>query len=198
MKLAPNGQKQEPALSTKDKFKDVYTKLQNSDMANRVNQMMIQRLMENDKKMQQDLSAALSQLIDLQYRFQALLKITNVDTQQLAELVNDARLQDFNKASDKEDAELGYQIIDTVEDEDNIVIITSTVAGSPDDGFFRSKFKLADTGKPELIQGLLGKQVGAKVDVMLNQKLHTVELLGIRKPIKKEVEQKADSETLSQ
>lgn len=181
MKSVPStGVKQAPQLNAKDKFRDVYAKLQNSEMANRITQMMVQRLLENGKKMDQDLGRALHLVQELQYKFLAVQQATGLKVEDLNKIANDLRLKDFEEASAKTDAAEGFTVVDTVE-EDSTVILTSTTAET-DAGIFRSRIKLTDTGVPELIQAFMGKTVGTKADVPLNGVVHTVELLGVRKP----------------
>lgn len=175
------GFKQQPQLSTKDKFRHFETELKNSQMASRISQMMVQQLIQNGKSMGEDVSKLFQLASELQYKFLALQEVMGVDVAALNAVTTRLRLKDFEEASTKEDLEKGFTAIDTVEDS-STVILTSTTAGGADQGIFRSRVKLTDTGSPELIQGLMGKTVGTKCTVKLNNVDHEVELLGVRRP----------------
>lgn len=177
--MTPNGFKQQPQGKAKDKFRALETELKNSQMASRIQQMMVQQMIQNGQSMGQDISKLFQLFNELQYKFLALQEVTGADVSKLGEVAQRLRLKDFEEASAKEDAALGFTVGDVVTD-DSTVLLTST-AGQ-DEGIFRSRVKLADTGSPELIQGLMGKSVGAKVTVKLNDVQHEVELLGIRQP----------------
>jgi hypothetical protein len=102
----------------------------------------------------------------------------NVDEATLNAKADAIKLEDYNKASDKEDAEKGLSVADVIA-EDSIVIVTST-CDDKDKEIFRSKFKLNEAGVPDLQANLLGKKVGDKVEVALNGITHNLEVLGIR------------------
>jgi hypothetical protein len=169
--------------SAKVQLRQVQTELQNSNMAARVSQMMIQQLMNNVKSMSQDLGSALNQLYELQYKYTALQKYLNVDTAKLNTIANEQRLSDFNEASLKADDKDGLEAVSTVGD-DSTVVLTSTATDETgnDRGIFRSRIKLSESGVPALIKALTGKSVGDKVNVKLNEIDHVVELLAITAP----------------
>lgn len=175
------GFRQAPQLSAKDKFNGVDVELKNVQMASQVTQMMCRRLMENTKGMGEDLARLFQLVSETQYKLLAVQQVAGLDPASLAATANDLRLKDFVEASDKQDAQDGFTTIDAVE-EDSTVILTSTAGESLDQGIFRSRIKLADSGASELIQGLVGQAVGAKVKAQLNGIEHEVELLGIRRP----------------
>ena len=178
--MMPNGFRQQPKSSTKDKFQSFEVELKNSQMASRVTQMMVQQILQNNKSMGADISKLFQMFNELQYKVLAYQEITGADQAKLQEVATRLRLKDFNEASDSEDAAQGFTVVDTVT-EDSTVLLTSTTQGT-DQGIFRSRVKLTDTGSPELIQGLMGKTVGTKVSVKLNGIDHEVELLGVRQP----------------
>lgn len=175
-----NGFRQQPQLSAKDKFREVFTQLSNVEMAQRIQQMMAQRLLENGKAVGEDVSRLFQLVNETQYKLLALQELLNVDNVALASLVEAKRLKDFNEASAKQDEKEGFTEISTVE-EDSTIYLTSTTANA-DQGIFRSRLKLSESGVPELISGLLGKSVGEKIKITLNNAEHEVELLAIRKP----------------
>ena len=175
-----NGLRQKPQGSTKDKFRAFEAELKNMQMAGRISQMMVQQLVQNNKGVGEDMGKLFQLTNEMQYKFLALQEVLGVDVAKLNEVTSRLRLKDFNEASDKEDLEQGFTTVDVVE-QDSTVILTSTTQET-DRGIFRSRVKLADTGTPELIQGLMGKGVGTKVKVKLNNVEHEIELLGIRRP----------------
>lgn len=174
------GFRQAPQLSAKDKFREVNAQLTNVQMASRIQQMMTQKLLENGKAMGEDIGRLFQLVNETQYKVLALQELLNVDSDALTKLVEAKRLKDFDEASAKEDEKEGLLAADVVE-EDSTVYLTSTTA-NPDAGIFRSRLKLAESGVPDLIKGLMGKGVGEKVKVQLNGAEHEVELLAIRKP----------------
>lgn len=176
-----NGFRQQPQPSTKDKFRSVDVELKNLQMSARITQMMCQRLMENTKGIGSDVAKLFQLVSELQYKFLAVQKASGLDVAQLNKIAEELRLKDFVEASDKQDAEEGFTVADTVED-DSTVILTSSTGTEPDQGIFRSRIKLAEAGVPELVEGLKGQTVGTKVKAKLNGVEHEVELLGIRRP----------------
>lgn len=178
------GFRQQPADSRKERLRALEAELKNSAMAQRINQMMTQQLMQNTQSMQQDLGRALGLINELQYKILAVQKVANLDSAQLSAIADELRLKDFVEASDKEDAEQNFTV-GTVVDADSTVILTSTTENT-DKGIFRSKLKLSECGVPDLIKAFEGREVGAKAIVSLNGAEHTVELLGIRQPPKAE------------
>ena len=179
--MTTNGFRQQPKSSTKDKFHSFEVELKNSQMASRVTQMMVQQIVQNNKQMGSDISKLFQLFNELQYKCLALQEVNKADPAQLQEIAGRLRLKDFTEASDSEDLKEGFTVVDTVA-EDSTVILTSTTSSGVDEGIFRSRVKLSDTGSPELIQGLMGKAVGTKAIVKLNGVDHEVELLGVRQP----------------
>jgi hypothetical protein len=180
--MSNNGFRVQPQASKKDKLRELETYVSNLTAASRITQAMIQQLLQNNKNMGEDLNKTMGMLNELQYKILAMQKLSPVSALKVAEEVELLKLNDFNEASDKEDAQKGYTVLDTVEDSSNIVILTSTTSSVPDKGIFRSKITLSEAGVPDLVSGLVGKPVGTKVSVKLNGEEHLVELLGVRKP----------------
>lgn len=180
--------------SKKDQLKQLDTELKNMQMAGRISQMMVQQLMQNVKSMGDDLGNALNQLMELQYKYTAVQKHLNLDTAALDKIANEQRLKDFEEGSKKADESEGLEVADEVE-QDSTITITSTAVDEQgqDRGIFRSRLKLAESGVPDLIQGLQGKKVGGRLTVKLNGLEHHVEILAIRKPAAK-VEETAAQE----
>jgi hypothetical protein len=189
MSMNGNGFRTQPQTSKKDKLRELDAYVSNLTAASRITQAMIQQLIQNSKNIGDDLNRALGMLNELQYKVLALQKFTSVSPSELNAEIETMRLKDFTDASDKEDAEKKYAVVDTVA-EDSVVILTSTTASSPDRGFFRSKIKLSESGVPDLISGLVGKTVGHTLSVKLNGEDHAITLLGVRQPPQADGEQK--------
>lgn len=179
------GFRQQTESSRKERLRALEAELKNSQMANRISQMLLQQMMQNMQNMQQDLGKALGLINELQYKILAIQGVSNLDVKALSDAANELRLKDFNEASDREDVNNGFTVGDVVT-EDSTVILTSTT-DNEDQGIFRSRIKLSECGVKDLIDAFMGREVGAKAMVMLNGTYHTVELLGIRQPSKQEV-----------
>lgn len=176
-----------PKQSKKDELSQLRAELDNVQMANRVSQMLIQQLMQSVKGVTEDLSAALNQLYDLQYKQNGIQKLLKVDTKALNDVIAKQRLADFEDAASKQDAKDGL-VVAEVATKDSTVVITSTAQDEEgnDRGIFRSRIKLSESGVPQLIDALTGKTVGDKAVVKLNGFDHEVELLSIRETVVKE------------
>src|SRR5206468_3418799 len=103
-----NGFRQQPQGSRKQQVRSLEADVKNTQMALRINQMMVQQLMQSNKNLSDDLGRALGLINELQYKVLAVQQVANLDTGALSKIANDLRLKDFNEASDKEDAEKGY------------------------------------------------------------------------------------------
>lgn len=172
-----NGFRQQALPSRKDQMRQVTTELQNLSMAMRISQMMMQKLATDVERLDRDLAKAMSLLNDLQYRTLATIDVGSFDKNKLNDRADELKLSDFNTASDSDDKAKGLLIADTVE-ANSTVIVTSEA--SNDQGIFRSKFKLSETGRPDLQTALLGKKVGDKFSFNLNGVDHVMEVLGVR------------------
>ena len=183
------GFKLQPQPSKKDQLKSMETELKNSQMANRMSQLLIQQMMTNMKSMSDDLTAAMAQLYELQYKYEALRQHLNADTTSLSSIANNLRLKDFEDAAAKADTRESLFDADTAT-EQSTVVLTSTAQDSQgtDKGIFRSRIKLSESGSPDLIKALVGKKVGDKVDVALNGLTHTVELLSVKNELVQKTE----------
>lgn len=181
-----------PQPSKKEALNEFKTELANLQMAGRISQMMTQQLMQNIKSMSEDLGSALNQLYELQYKYNAVQKLLNLDQEALNKIANEQRLADFNDASAKQDVKENLVASDVVA-ADSTVTITSVASDDQgnDRGIFRSRLKLSESGVPDLIKGLDGKKVGEKVTVKLNGFDHEVELLSIRNPAQVEAQPEA-------
>lgn len=177
-----NGKKQPKQASTKQKLKELETKLTNSEMATRISQMMIKQLLDNFQALRVDLDNTMGILNDFQYRTRAMLELGDFNVDELNTLAEKYKLTDYMKASDAEDEAKGYTIDnDGVIDENSIIIITSTTNGNEDKGIFRSKFKLNECSTESLREQLLGKKVGDVVTQEINGDIHDIAILELRR-----------------
>lgn len=173
------GVKQDPKPSKAEQLESLDKELKNLQMAGRVTQMMVQKMMQNMQTLGQDLGKAFATINELQYKLLAMQSVGNFDMKAMQVKAEELRLNDFIEASDAEDKQGNFTIGDKVQ-ENSTVIITSTT--SDDTGIFRSRIKLSECGVPALIQGLMDQSIGTKVTCKLNDIDHVVELLGIRNP----------------
>lgn len=175
------GFRQQAESSRKERLRSMETELKNSQMASRISQMMTQQIMQNMQNMQQDLGRALGLINEMQYKVLAVQKVANLDLTELNAIAAQLRLNDFNEASDREDAENGFTVGVEVNDS-STVILTSKTDNGPDGGIFRSRIELSKCGVPDLIKAFMGREAGAKAIVKLNGVDHEIELLGVRQP----------------
>jgi len=175
-----NGFRDQRQPGRKEKIRGLDVELKNTAMSVRINQMMTQQIMQNLKGMHEDVSRALNLISEMQYKILAIQKVGGFDVTTMNQIANEQRLQDFCEASDREDAEKGFTHGDVV-NEQSTVIVTSTTEGT-DQGIFRSRLKLSESGVPDLITAFMGSSVGAKAKINLNGVNHEVELLAIRQP----------------
>lgn len=173
-----------PQASKKDQLNELKTELANLQMAGRVSQMMTQQLMQSVKAMSEDLGSALNQLYELQYKYNALVKLQNLSAEELNKIGNEQRLIDFNEASAKADLKESLVPTDVVGSQSTVTITSDAKdVDGHDRGIFRSRLLLRECGVPDLINALDGKKVGDKVTVKLNGLDHNVELLSVREPV---------------
>jgi hypothetical protein len=174
------GFRSQPQSSRKEKMREVDVELKNLSMSVRISQMMTQQIMQNLKPMHEDLARVTGLIQELQYKVLAAQKVSGLDVEQLNAVANEMRLSDFNDASDKEDQTAGFTVGDVVNEQSTVVLTSTTEA--KDRGIFRSRLKLAECGVPDLIKAFMGREVGAKAVLQLNEIEHVVELLAIRQP----------------
>jgi len=156
--------------------------VENLNMAIKINQMLMKQVMENLVPMQGDLKSMTGMFNDFQYRFLATQKLLSVKPEEMAKIADALKLEDWERASLKDDQDQGFVAADTVESATDVVIITSkTPAETEDKGIFRSKTVLAETVNQTLIDGFLNKRVGEVAEVELNGVKHVVTLLGVRR-----------------
>jgi hypothetical protein len=150
-------------------------------MAIRVSQMLLKQALERLDDSEAKNRQNMSMLNDFQYRLLGLQAATKVDISEVTKAADDLKLVDWNKASDAEDEKDNLVAADSVSSQDNIVILTSTTPSvTPDVGIFRSRTSVSEIGNRELIDTLIGKNVGDKFEFDLNGSKHVIELLGVR------------------
>lgn len=176
--MSSNGFRKQPSSGKKQQIAQMQVEMQNLQMAIRVSQMMMQQLVSQIQKMNQDMQNTAAIANNLDYRTLALMDQLSVNKDALEATADALKLKDYNEMSDKEDKEKNYAVVDTVED-DSIVIITSEAPENK--GIFRSKFRLADAMQ-HLQDALKGKKTGDKVPALLNGATHLIEIVGVRKP----------------
>ncbi len=164
------------------KFDRLQNQVRQLEMSTRINQMVLKQVGTAMDKMTAELRHVEGEMGDLRYRLTAYQNITNVDKDLLQEETDRLKLIDFNTASGKEDSDKSLLVVDTVESQDDIVIITSkTPKETEERGFLRSKIQLKAMNQPVLQASLMGKTVGDKVTADLNGTEHEIELLGVRR-----------------
>lgn len=172
--------KGQPQLSRGQRFEVLEKTVKQLETAVRIGQMLQQQIGNSIGPMQQDLQAIAPQMQEAQYQLLAMRKMLNIDKDELATVANDLRLKDYNDASDKEDADNKYTVKDTIDNETDIVILSSTTPDEDEDkGIFRSKVAVSATG-PELTEKLVGKKVDDVVEHDLNGVKHVLKVIGVR------------------
>lgn len=182
--------------STKDRIRELEVAMQNTQMALQMSQMMVKHLTDQFQAFQSDLGSTMGMMNDFQYRTLAMLELGNFKKEDIEDKAEALKLNDFNKASDKEDTEKGYLNDDAgVVNEDSIVIVSSTTPDTPEDqGIFRSKFPMSECLTPDLREKLLGSKVGDKIEGDIYGVKHEISILGLRKVEVKEEEKAEESQ----
>ena len=175
------GLKLQPQPSKKDQMRSLETELKNSQVAARMSQLLIQQLMNNIKAMSEDLTGALAQLYELQYKYEALRQCANVDSVVLNSKLESLRLKDFKEAAERQDIKEELFDVELASEESTVVLTSvATDETGKDKGIFRSRVKLSESGSPDLVKAMVGQKVGYKAVVKLNGLDHTIELLSIK------------------
>jgi len=175
-----NGFRQPPAPSKKVAMQQMVQMVENLQMAIRILQMSMQQLAQSYQRMDSDVANMFGVLNDLQYRTLAMMELYSVDKEKLNEIATALKTRDYNTASDKEDKDKGYEVVDAVEPT-SVLTVTSECPEDPTAAIFRSKFKLDESGNAEAIAALPGKKAGDKVELNIRGKKHIIEILAVRK-----------------
>lgn len=195
MSAGTKGFRQQALPNKKEQMRSLQVELQNLSMAMRISQMMMQKLATDMERLDKDMAKAMGLLSDLQYRTLATVEVANINKDALDTRADELKLVDFNAASDKDDLAKGFLVGDVVE-AGSTVVITSEAPN--DQGIFRSKFKVSETGRPDLEKELVGKRVGDKFNFKLNDIEHVIEVLAIRnEPPKAETAPVADTNAVA-
>lgn len=174
-----NGFRQQRVKSKKDQMRELATMVQNLQMAVRVMQMGMQQMGQSFQRMDADIGNSMGVLNDIQYRTLAMVESGKFDKSELDKAAETLKLEDYTKASDKEDKDKKYTVADVVA-EDSVVILTSKCKEDETKSVFRTKFKLDESGNPEAQEKLKGLKAGEKVELKIGGLTHIVEVLGIR------------------
>jgi hypothetical protein len=174
-----NGFRQQKQASKKDQLKQLAQMVQNLQMAVRVMQMGLQQFGQSFQRMDADIGNAMGVLNDIQYRTLAMVQSGKFNKEELDKVAEGLKLEDYEKASDKEDKERGYTVADVVA-EDSVVILTSECKEDKSKSVFRTKFKLDESGNPEAQEKLKGLKVGDKAELKIGKDTHEVTVLGVR------------------
>lgn len=160
----------------------------NLSMAIRVSQALLKQFMDQIRPMQEDLTRFYNALNDVQYKTNAMIKLsTGASQDEIAAEADAAKLADWQKSSAKDDETRGLVPASTVSSHDDIVIITSTTPDEEEDrGIFRSKTALKDIANQDIVNGLINQPVGTKIETTINDSRHVVELLEVRVAAPKE------------
>ena len=173
------GFRQNKQASKKDQLRQLAAMVQNLQMAVRVMQMGLQQFGQSFQRMDADIGNAMGVLNDIQYRTLAMIESGKFDKEALDKVAENLKLEDYEKASDKEDKDKGYTVADVVA-EDSVVILTSECKEDKTRSVFRTKFKLDESGNPEAQEKLKGLKVGDTAELKLAGLTHTVKVLGVR------------------
>jgi hypothetical protein len=177
--MKPMAPKQKP--SKKETVKHLIKHVENLSMAVRVLQMTVRQAVQNFEKMDQDIGNTMGLLSDIQYRTRAMLEVGGFDKAAVDKAADKMKIEEFDKASIKDDEEKGYKVADDKQvAETDVVIMTSTTKTEDDKGIFRSKISMAQLQDPVIKEKLLGTKVGDKVLAKINGIEHEIEILGIR------------------
>jgi hypothetical protein len=176
------GQRQNKQPSTKERVRELEVAMQNTQMALQMSQMMVKHLTEQFQTVQRDLGSTMGMLNDFQYRTLAMLELGEFSTDDIDAKAEDFKLNDFNKASDKEDVVKGFLLDnDGVIGEDSVVILSSKTPDLDEDqGIFRSKFPMSECLTPDLREKMLGSKVGDVIDADIQGIKHVISILGLR------------------
>ena len=174
-----NGFRQQASKGKKDQLRELAAMVQNLQMATRVMQMGMQQMGQSFQRMDADINNAMGVLNDIQYRTLAMVESGKFDKGELEKAAEALKLEDYTKASDKEDETKGYTTADVVA-EDSVVILTSKCKEDETKSVFRTKFKLDESGNPEAQEKLKGLKQGEKAELKINGLTHEVEVLGVR------------------
>ena len=184
-------------LNKGEKFQQLVKQVESLSMATRLNQLLIQKMGQQMGEMAQGISNSQTMLNDFQYRLLALQKNLNVDVDGLQKVADELKLEDFTKASDAQDADGTWDVIEKVENDNDTVIITSTTPAEKEDkGILRSRIAVGEMQQPDLQAKLVGTKAGDVVVHNLNGCEHHIAVLGVRR--KKVVEATADEQVAKQ
>lgn len=165
----------------KEKIRQLQTELQNVSMAVRIMQVTMQQLLGSVQKNDMDVARSLEVANELQYRVLALLKLSGTDVAALDAAASEIKLNDYNEASDKEDSDKNYTVVNEALTENHVAIVTTKCLTAKEKSIFRAKFRIMDLTDPKVRELLVGAVIGSKVVINLNGLDHELEILGVRR-----------------
>lgn len=169
-------------LNKGEKFEMLIKQVKNLSMAVRLNQLLMQKLSQQIGEVANMATTNSNMLNDFQYRMLAVQKTLSIDVDALQKISDELKLNDFNQASELQDADGTWDVIDVVADENDVVIITSiTPLEAEDKGILRSRISLAEMQQPELQAKIIGAKVGDTVIHTLNGAEHHITILAARR-----------------
>ena len=181
-----NGLKGFRQPSKPDRLSELERMTSNLQMATQVTQQLLKQILGQLELVKGDNTNTINLANDLQYRTLAMIEVGNFSKSELEKEAERLKLIDYNSASDKEDKEKGY-VNDDIVKEDSIVIISSTTDSQTDTGIFRSKFPVASCPFEQLKKDLVGKKWGDRFQADLKGTMHTIEIVGVKKILPKDI-----------
>lgn len=176
--MEPKFAKGKPSAQVKEN-EQVTKSLEQVAKALTVAQEMLKHVFQRVGVLSSELSKLSNSIIDLQYREEALLKLLNVDPNKLNELVTEAKIQDWQKASEKDSQSRGLVTKECVTSNEDIVVWSSQSMDDANVGVFRSKVKIKEIG-PAFEEAAMGKKAGDVFTVSLgNDVVHSVNLIEV-------------------
>lgn len=166
------------------------SKIERQEMAAKFTQMLFQQMSNSISRIDETTHGLTKMQQNLQYSFLALREMLGVDVDALEKKAEELQIKDFDEASDKEDKEKGYVVVDIVE-EDSLVLISSTTDDNKQN-ILRSRLLVSEIGFPQFKKDILGKKVGDVVDADINGTLHHIAILGVRKPPEQKKEEEKE------
>ena len=150
-----------------------------------ITQSVVKDVLSAVPRIDKDMAKLFSNLTNLDYRTVALIKMLEdrsiATSDQLNELADNLKLEDFYRLSEEDDKKNGYYIADDGRiEEDDVVIFTADSDVESDEGIFRSKIPMRDL--PEEDRELfLNKNVGDTIERKIGDNTQKITILGIRK-----------------
>ena len=143
--------------------------------------------LSNVLKVIQDVTNIKTQVEMMYYRTLGILKVIEknfgADTLDMVDnAAQDARIETFNELSNRDDKERSLRNVDdTLVEERDVVIFTSTCTDDPGASVLRSKIGLDEQSLADAKNSFIGRSVGDVFTLDVNKQIHQITLLGIRR-----------------